>query len=37
MVTMKRSHVAEGLVDGLIKIYEKGDIARFAVCLTTGP
>jgi hypothetical protein len=28
-VTNKRSHVVEGLVDGLIKIYEKGEIAGF--------
>jgi len=37
--TNKRSYVADGLVDGLIKIYEKGEIAGFefvaAVCLTT--
>jgi hypothetical protein len=42
-VTNKRSYVAGGLVDGLIKIYGKGEIARFefvsklvnsAVCLT---
>jgi hypothetical protein len=28
-MTNKRSHVVEGLADGLIKIYEKGEIARF--------
>jgi hypothetical protein len=28
-VSNKRSHVAEGLVECLIKIYEKGEIARF--------
>jgi|TergutCu122P1_1016479.scaffolds.fasta_scaffold1094772_1 uncharacterized protein YuzE len=28
-VTNKRSHVADGLVESLIKIYEKGEIAGF--------
>jgi len=28
-MTNKRSHVAEGLVDGLIKKYKKGEIAGF--------